>query len=170
LCIGIVATGIDDHEVQAIAGVIQRCHHRLGAHGVDLDVALTLDHRVYRHEVVDPVDLDTVASVEEKPDSIAPAFVELVAEIANGALHRLLIRVGMLNDVESEAAQGRRHEGGVIGRVDQRRTGVGAVADNQRHPSLGAGGTAWCGTDCHAQTQQDAVHKASACPPVRRYR
>jgi len=85
----VVAAGIEDHQVDPALG-----HRHLVDHRVDVDppsrrtVCSGRDLGVDRHQIIVPAHLQAVAGVVEQADRI---LAELVGELADGALHRLLV-------------------------------------------------------------------------------
>jgi hypothetical protein len=118
---------------------LHHLQHGLQRHGLQPHLGLAVQPGVDRDEVVLARDLQPVPGVEEQPDLGA---LEPLGEPGQRRQHGGVVEVGGLEDLEAEAAQGGRDGPGVVGRVGQGGgLGVGAVADDQRHPApLGGGG------------------------------
>ncbi len=127
---GVVAARVEDHQVHGISGGVELLHHRGEVHGRELHLVLALDVGIDRDEVVAPAHLHAMAREIEHAGGIAR---ELVAELAQRQVHLLERRVLALDDGEARGFELLRDVGAVVHGVGQRRVGVLAVADHERH-------------------------------------
>lgn len=76
---GIVAAGVEQHQIDAGLRVFHVVEHRLQAEALLRDVLLAFDQRVDRRQVVLAADLQAVAGIEEQRDLVG---ADQVAEFA----------------------------------------------------------------------------------------
>ena len=99
-----------------------------------VDVPFACEPRIDRHQVVLPTYLQAVAR-EVKERHICMA--QLLAELTDCPLHRALIEVAALDDIETQAFQRRRHIGRVVPGVFEFWCAlVGRVADHEGNALL----------------------------------
>jgi hypothetical protein len=79
---GVVAAGIEDHEPQPPGG-LERLEHPIERNGLVLDVEITRQLRIRRHEVVYSVDLDAMpGKIDHRDIGISGGFGEFADDAA----------------------------------------------------------------------------------------
>ena len=127
----VIAAGVQNHDVEAIARVTHLLDHPVRADRFDLHVALPLDARGGRDQVVAAAELHPVARIIEKPHGTRARLFQSRAEFLNRPLHGDLVGIAARNDVESQGRQCVADQFGVIGGVGQGAAGIIAVADDE---------------------------------------
>ena len=126
----VVAAGVQNHDVGAIAGSFHLVQHGLGVHGGIGHLVLAFDRRSHRDQVVAALDLHAVAGVVKQARATA---TQAVAKLAQRCQHAALVQVLARDHGKAGLPQGLRHGAGIIHRVGQRRLLVAAIADHQGH-------------------------------------
>jgi hypothetical protein len=126
----IVATGVEHQNAQVLC-LLQVVHDVIHAYEA-LQIRFVGEHGIDRHQVVDAVELHRVSAVVEHGDVRSACGTRK----ADGEiLHVGLAQVHALEDLETTPLEGHRNIFGIVRRIGQlRRVGIGAIADDQRHP------------------------------------
>jgi hypothetical protein len=134
----IVATGVEDHEVEARAGSLHLPRHKADVHHLEIDVGLARRIGANRHQIIGAADLHAVAGVIEKRDIGA---LNPLAKILHGLIHRGLVKIELsatTNQDKTQAGKGVGHQPRVLARIVERGDiSVGRVADYERYAFLG---------------------------------
>ena len=99
---------------------------------LDRDLAVAVEPRVDRDQVVVAFELQRIAVVIDECDRIGPRGVHLVEELAEQAPHVVRVDVGALDDLEADAGQRLGDQAAVGERGLQRPFRIGRIADHQR--------------------------------------
>jgi hypothetical protein len=154
----IIAAGVQNHDVEAIARIAHLFDDPIRAHCLDFHITLALDLRGRGNQIVLAVQLHTMARVVEKTHRRGTGFLEARAEFLDRTLHRGLVCVGARNDFESQLLERLADQARIVGGVGQRASGVAAVADHQCDPGLGRHGRRRPQADQSHKSETDAVH------------
>ena len=131
----IVAAGIDDQDVERVAGGRQAIGDALDAQRLRRDVGALLDVGADRHQVVDRIVFHSVTGIIEHRHRLGPARLDLVRESLDIAGHAPEVAVGHLSDVESKLAQFIRHQPRIAARIaEPAELDVIGIADDERQP------------------------------------
>ncbi len=118
--------------------------HQIGRDRLDIDVGFPLDLRLHRDQEVLALDLQPVAGIIEEAGRLGARIAELVAEVDDRPLHRVLVSVLHLDHVEPDPTQGLCHQLRIIGRIGEVAdlAAIRRISDHQRDARLGLkGGT-----------------------------
>jgi hypothetical protein len=74
---GIIATGIEDHDVQAILGIFHSAQDTSDMDRSDLHILLSVDTRPNGHEIILTTNLQTMTRKIKQPDS---SLMQLLTE------------------------------------------------------------------------------------------
>lgn len=127
---GVVAAGVEDDQIERVAGAGQAVEQQADIDALRLDVGFFLDLGIDRYEEVAPVQLQAVAGVVENAD--AAAGLQLLREVADALLHFGAAAVEFHRHRKSGLTQPLGDGWRIVGGVDQRPDAVLAVADHQR--------------------------------------
>ncbi len=144
---GIVAAGIEDHDIEAVAGVVHLRQHHADVNGFIFDLFFVFDLSPDGDEVVPSIDLHPVAGVVEEADA---ALEEPLAKGLDVLFHLFLAEVHLFDHVEPQASKERAHGQRIVWRIAQGDGFVGAVADHQGDPLLGLAGRGRAGRQFQA--------------------
>ena len=100
----IVAAGVENDEVHAVAGELHLLKDEARADRLDRDFPLLHDFRLQRDEVVLAAHLNPMSGVVEQPDCVTARRDQLVLQLESGKQHGLAICIDDLDDLEAEAA------------------------------------------------------------------
>ena len=133
---GVVAAGIQNHDVGGVACGLHFVQHGLRVYGAVGHLVFAVHVGTYRYQVVAALDLHAMACVVEQPRA---ATAQLVAKLAQGRQHAALVGVLAQNHREARLLQGLADGACVVDGVGQRRFFVGGVADHQSHALVAVG-------------------------------
>ena len=102
----VIAAGIEDNDIDFVAGVSHRSQDIPNRHRPGPRLYLRADQFSNRDEIILPIDLHAVSSKIEQAQA---ALAELKAERFDIFLHGLQVRIEQSGHVKSEAFKGRRH-------------------------------------------------------------
>ena len=131
---GVVAAGIENHDIETVAGGLHRPQHGVGVHALVRNFEFLANIHADGNQVILALELDPVARVIEQPD--AALLAQLLLEIPQRLTHGLAVGVEPLDDLKAQFAQLRRHVAGIVGGIAQWRVAIGAVADHQGGPGF----------------------------------
>jgi hypothetical protein len=127
----VVAAGVQHHDVHAVAGRLEGVDHAAQVDRLARHVVGARQLGIDRHHVVAEVHLQPVAGVIQHADALLA--LQAVAHARHRVGHLRERAILQFDHVEAERLERRRHRGGVVGRVGERRGArVGGVADHQR--------------------------------------
>jgi hypothetical protein len=106
-------------------------------HALDRDIAVAIELRVDRDEIVVALELERVAVVVDERDRVGPCGIHLGEEFAEQTPHVARVDVGALDDLEADAGQGLRDKAAIGERRGDRALRVGGISDDQRDTLLG---------------------------------
>ena len=105
-------------------------------HAVDRNVAVALEPRIDRDQVIVAFELDRVARVIDERDGVGPGRLHLLEEVAEHAAEVGLVDVRALDDLETDAGQRFGDQPAIGERGLQRPLRIGGIADHQRDARL----------------------------------
>jgi hypothetical protein len=117
----------------------ERPHQIEQANALQRDLALAIERRVDRDQIVVALGLDRVAIVVDERDRVGPRRVHLVEKLAEQPAHVVGVDVGAFDDLEADAGQRLGDEAAVGQRRLQRSLRIGGVADDERDALLRRG-------------------------------
>ncbi len=95
-------------------GVLHLLEDPVGAHGLDIHVALALDVGRGRDQIVAPIELYPMPCVVEQSDGIGAGLSQTRTEVLDGSLHGQLIGLPPEHDIEAQLRQGVTDQLGVV--------------------------------------------------------
>ena len=118
----------------SVAGAFERVDHQVHINRLHRDVGAGRQVRVDRNHVVPPVQLQSVAGVEQHADTTLA--LERLTRALDRSEHLLPACIAYLDHDKAQSAQGIPHGPRIVGRIGQRSARVGSVADDQGHSKI----------------------------------
>jgi hypothetical protein len=122
---------IEDDDLCHRRRIGERAQHVEQADALDRDVAVAVELRVNRDQVIVAFKLDGVAVVVNEDDRIRTGGIHLREELAKQAAHVAGIDIGAFDDLEPDAGQRLRHQSAVGERDLQRALRISGIADDK---------------------------------------
>ena len=135
----IVAAGVEEHDVGlGFALQLHLLEHEIQRHRLEIEIALVLQLRIDRHQVVAPAHLQAMPGVEE---DAGVGDRQRAGEVAHLQVECPLVQVEPEQHLDADFLQRGRHVGGIVGRIGERaRVRIGRIADDQGDAFLRGGG------------------------------
>lgn len=132
----VVATGVQNHDVQPVLRLFHLRQREADVHSFIFHFGLAVDHGADGDHVIGAADLRAVPGEIEHPDA---TFADLPAKLADHVFHLATVAVLAGRDFKPELAKPGGHIARVVDRIVLRAFRIRAIADDQRNPRLGSG-------------------------------
>ena len=128
---------VEDHDFRGRRQVSQRAQQVEQPHRVDRNIAVAVEPRIGRDQVIVTFELQAITGEIDNRDRVRTGRFDLGDEIAEQAAQVGLIDVRALDNLEADAGQRFGDEPAVGERGLEWTLGIGGIADDQRDALLG---------------------------------